>query len=220
MSTVRLDKYVSSALILSRKDAFSVIRAGRISVNGSVLKKADAKVDPSSDEVTFDGGKLVYSEFVYVMLNKPSGLICASYDAKEKTVFSLFPKEYADKGINCVGRLDKDACGLLLMTNDGILSHKLLSPKNSVSKKYFVTCLFLIKVIIEVFGSLYYDQTPQVVWSIGNAILIMVPLAFGIRAGLLCFLPVLVCEIVWFFHLHAVGPLLHLFSFHVKRRPG
>ncbi|MBO4343079.1 MAG: rRNA pseudouridine synthase [Clostridia bacterium] len=140
MSTVRLDKYVSSALILSRKNAFSVIRAGRISVNGSVLKKADAKVDPSSDEVTFDGEKLVYSKFVYVMLNKPSGLICASYDAKEKTVFSLFPKEYADKGINCVGRLDKDACGLLLMTNDGILSHKLLSPKNAVSKKYFVTC--------------------------------------------------------------------------------
>ena len=82
-------------------------------------------------------------------------------------------------------------------------------------KKYFVTCLFVIKLFIEVFGSLYYDQTPQVVWSIGNAILIMVPLAFGIRAGLLCFLPVLVCEIVWFFHLRAVGPLLHLFSFAV-----
>ena len=140
MSTVRLDKYVSSALILSRKDAFSAIRAGRISVNGSVLKKADAKVDPSSDEVAFDGKKLTYSEFIYIMLNKPSGLVCASSDARAKTVFSLFPKEYADKGINCVGRLDKDTYGLLILTNDGSLSHKLLSPKNAVAKKYFATC--------------------------------------------------------------------------------
>lgn len=78
-----------------------------------------------------------------------------------------------------------------------------------------VTCLFLMKLVIEIVGSLYYKQTPPVVWSIGNAILIVVPLAFGIRAGLLCLLPVLVCEIVWFFHLGAVGPLLHLFSFAV-----
>ena len=82
-------------------------------------------------------------------------------------------------------------------------------------KKYMVICLFLIKLVIEIVGSLFYNQIPQVVWSIGNAILIMVPLAFGLRSGLLCFLPVLVCEIVWFFHLRTVGPLLHLFSFAV-----
>ena len=82
-------------------------------------------------------------------------------------------------------------------------------------KKYMVACLFLIELVVEIVGSLYYDQTPQVVWSIGNAILIMVPMAFGIRSGLLCFLPTLVCEIVWFFHLSTVGPLFHLFSFAV-----
>ncbi len=140
MSVIRLDKYVSSSLIVSRKDASGIIRSGRISVNGTVCKAFDKKVEPDADSIALDGEMLSYSEYIYIMLNKPSGLICASEDAKAKTVFSLFPKEYADKGLSCVGRLDKDTFGLLLLTNDGALAHRLLSPKSKITKKYFVKC--------------------------------------------------------------------------------
>ena len=137
MAKIRLDKYIASALIISRKDAAALIKKGRITVNGLVEKSSDAKIEDGST-VVFDGERLVYSEHLYFMLNKPKGLVCASEDRRENTVISLFPKEYADKGISCVGRLDKDTVGLLLVTNDGALSHRLLSPKSETPKKYLV----------------------------------------------------------------------------------
>ena len=122
---VRLDKLISATLVISRKDATLAIKKGRVSINGEVVKKADIKVDETKDNITFDGESITYSEHIYIMLNKPKGLVCASEDRKDNTVISLFPVEYTDKGISCVGRLDKDTTGLLIVTNDGTLAHKL-----------------------------------------------------------------------------------------------
>ena len=107
LALVRLDKWIAQTLIVSRKDASGMIRAGRVSVNGQ-KSVPDAKVDPEKDTVSVDA--------------EPS----------------LFPKECRDKGISTVGRLDKDTVGLLLVTNDGALAHKLLSPKSHAEKTYFV----------------------------------------------------------------------------------
>jgi len=138
MAKVRLDKYISSTLIVSRKDASSLIKSGRISVNGNNKLKSDDKVDDTLDTVLFDGEKITFCENIYIMLNKPSGLISATDG--EGTVLSLFEKVFADKGLFPCGRLDKDTVGLLIMTTDGELAHRLLSPKHHTEKTYYVEC--------------------------------------------------------------------------------
>ena len=138
MAKVRLDKYISSTLIVSRKDASSLIKSGRISVNGNNKLKSDDKVDDTLDKVLFDGEKITFCENIYIMLNKPSGLISATDG--EGTVLSLFEKVFADKGLFPCGRLDKDTVGLLIMTTDGELAHRLLSPKHHTEKTYYVEC--------------------------------------------------------------------------------
>lgn len=135
---VRLDKFVSDALIIGRKDASVLIKRARVSVNGSPVKTPDLKINPDNDTVLADGKQIGYRKFIYIMLNKPKGLVCSNDDRKDGTVMSIFPKEYLDKGISTVGRLDKDTVGLLLVTNDGELSHTLLSPKKHAEKVYFV----------------------------------------------------------------------------------
>lgn len=138
MAKVRLDKYISQTLVISRKDAVSLIKSGRVSVNGNVKPKGDDKVDDAADEVCFDGQKLTFAENIYIMLNKPRGLISATDG--EGTVLSLFDKAFADKGLFPCGRLDKDTVGLLIMTTDGALAHRLLSPKHHAEKTYYVEC--------------------------------------------------------------------------------
>ena len=138
MAKVRLDKFISQSLIISRKDAASLIKSGRISVDGSTKLKGDDKVDDTVSVVLFDGEKITFSENIYVMLNKPQGLISAT-DGPD-TVLSLFDKSYADKGLFPCGRLDKDTVGLLIMTTDGELAHRLLSPKHHAEKTYYVEC--------------------------------------------------------------------------------
>lgn len=138
MAKVRLDKYISSTLVISRKDAVSLIKSGRVSVNGNVKPKGDDKVDDSLDEVLFDGQKLTFAENIYIMLNKPRGLISATDG--QGTVLSLFDKAFSDKGLFPCGRLDKDTVGLLIMTTDGALAHRLLSPKHHAEKTYYVEC--------------------------------------------------------------------------------
>ena len=140
MATVRLDKYISSSLIISRKDATSLIKSGRVAVTGKAKLKGDDKIDPDKDEVFFDGERVAFSENIYVMLNKPMGLISSTDDNREKTVLSLFDKSFSDKGLFPCGRLDKDTVGLLIMTTDGALAHKLLSPKHHAEKTYYVEC--------------------------------------------------------------------------------
>ena len=140
MAKIRLDKYISSTLVISRKDAAFLLKAGRICVNGTPVKKGDEKVDDTADIITFDGNAIKYAENIYIMLNKPRGLISSTDDMKEKTVMSLFDKSFCDKGLFPCGRLDKDTVGLLIMTTDGALAHRLLSPKHHAEKKYYVEC--------------------------------------------------------------------------------
>lgn len=140
MAKVRLDKFISSTLVVSRKDAASLIKSGRVSVNGNNKLKGEDKVDDVLDEVLFDGKPVTFSENIYIMLNKPAGLISATDTEGSNTVLSLFDKNYANKGLFPCGRLDKDTVGLLIMTTDGELAHRLLSPKHHAEKTYYVEC--------------------------------------------------------------------------------
>ncbi len=137
---MRLDKFISTVCVISRKDAAYLIKHGRVAKNGVCIKDASSHIDEKSDTITLDGAALKYSEFIYIMLNKPAGVISATDDVREKTVLSLIPENYANKGLFPVGRLDKDTVGLLFLTNDGKNAHKLLSPKYCVEKTYYVEC--------------------------------------------------------------------------------
>lgn len=134
----RLDKILSHLNYGSRKEVKEYIRKGYFMVNGETIYKDDFKVNPIDDEITFDGGVVEYSEFVYIMLNKPEDVISATFDPRYKTVIDLMP-EYAKMSVFPVGRLDIDTEGLLIITNDGALAHRLLSPKYHVWKKYYLT---------------------------------------------------------------------------------
>ena len=134
---MRLDKLLSECGIASRKETAKAAKAGQITVNGTPAVKADMQVDPIADVVTFCGRKVVWREFVYVMLNKPDGYVSATEDSRgEQVVTQLLPEEYQKMGLFPCGRLDKHTLGLMLLTNDGQLSHRLLSPKRHVAKTY------------------------------------------------------------------------------------
>lgn len=130
----RLDKRLSAAGY-SRKEATALIRAGRVSVNGMTVTAPEEKVDGS---VTVDGEPLAEG-FLYLMLHKPAGVVCATGDGREKTVLDLLPAEYRKRKVFPVGRLDKDVTGLVLLTDDGPLGHRLTSPRHHVDKVYEVT---------------------------------------------------------------------------------
>ena len=132
---MRLDKYLSEMGAGSRSDLKKAIRAGRVTVNGSVIRDASIHVR-EDDEVRLDGEPVAYEEYVYYMLHKPAGVISATEDKRQQTVLDLID-ERQRKGLFPVGRLDRDTEGLLLITNDGELAHRLLSPKKHVDKIYF-----------------------------------------------------------------------------------
>ena len=134
---LRLDKMLAHLGYGSRKDVKRIIRKGEVLVNGEVCKDDDFKVDSDIDEVVVFDESVSYSEFVYIMLNKPSGVVSATFDNFKQTVIDLV-SEYEKQKIFPVGRLDIDTEGLLLITNDGMLCHNLLSPKYHVDKKYYV----------------------------------------------------------------------------------
>ena len=136
MPKMRLDKLLSHLNCGSRKEVQSFIRAGRVAVNGTAERDPAAKVDPDADRVSLDGREQTYRAQRYYMLNKPAGVITASRDERHGTVLELFP-ESLRRGLFAVGRLDKDTEGLLLLTNDGQLAHRLLSPKSHVDKVYY-----------------------------------------------------------------------------------
>lgn len=134
---IRLDKMLSHLGYGSRKEVKEIIRHGWVYVNGEQIKDDDFKVSEVDDEIIVDGDKIDYEEYIYIMLNKPQGVISATYDPRYETVIDLIP-EYRKMNIFPVGRLDIDTEGLLIITNDGELAHKLLSPKYHVFKKYYV----------------------------------------------------------------------------------
>ena len=137
MPQMRLDKLLSHLNCGSRKEVQALIRAGRVSVDGTVQKDPAFKVDPDRSQTAVDGTVQRYRAQRYYMLNKPMGVITASRDERHDTVLELFPAELR-RGLFAVGRLDKDTEGLLLLTNDGPLAHRLLAPRNHVDKTYFV----------------------------------------------------------------------------------
>lgn len=135
---VRLDKYISDTLPCTRKEAIKLIKSKKVTVNDEIITQSDKKIDESSSVLCL-GRELSYSKYIYIMLNKPEGLISATEDEREKTVMSLLPESYMTKGLFPAGRLDKDTTGLLILTNDGETAHRLLSPKYNKKKIYKVT---------------------------------------------------------------------------------
>ena len=134
--TLRLDKYLADLGVGTRSQVKQMIRKGLVDINGNTAKKPEQKVNVQEDHVTVEGKVLQYTKYRYVLLHKPSGYVSATEDAREKTVLSLLSPEL-QKGLFPVGRLDKDTEGLLLLTNDGDLAHRLLSPKKHVDKTYY-----------------------------------------------------------------------------------
>lgn len=137
MKTQRLDKTIASGLNITRSDAVKQIRNGYISVNGEQIKKPEAHVDPEADIILAGGKSIKYEQFIYIMMNKPAGVLSASTDDRDETVIDLLPEELKRRGLFPAGRLDKDTVGLLLITDDGVLAHNILSPKKHVTKVYF-----------------------------------------------------------------------------------
>ncbi len=134
---MRIDKMLANLGYGSRKEVKKLLKDGAVTVNEKVIKDAKEQVNPNSDTVTLYGEVIEYKEFIYLMMNKPPGVISATEDGHEKTVLDLLEPEDAVFAPFPVGRLDKDTEGLLLLTNDGQLAHRLLSPKKHVPKTYF-----------------------------------------------------------------------------------
>ena len=134
--TLRLDKYLADMQYGTRSQIKEMIRKGRVTVDGAVVKGADCKVILGSNVITVDGACVSYAEFEYYMLNKPAGVVSATEDNVSRTVIDCI-KDRQRKDLFPVGRLDKDTEGLLLITNDGQLAHALLSPKKHVDKTYY-----------------------------------------------------------------------------------
>ena len=134
---IRLDKFLCEMEAGTRSQVKDMIKKGMVTVNDEVIKKADYKFDETKATVCLQGKILEYQKFYYYMLNKPAGVVSATEDNFDETVLDLL-KDAAGKNLFPVGRLDKDTEGLLLITNDGELSHKLLSPKKHIPKTYLV----------------------------------------------------------------------------------
>jgi 16S rRNA pseudouridine516 synthase len=133
---MRIDKLLAHSGFGTRKEVKELIRKGYVTVNGEIIKKDKAHVDPMRDEIRVDDEKIIYEEYVYYMLNKPSGYVSATEDNVYPTVVELIDDYYRDD-LFPVGRLDVDTEGLLILTNDGVLAHQLLSPKRHCPKVYY-----------------------------------------------------------------------------------
>lgn len=136
MARERLDKLLSSTGLWSRKEVKDLVRQGRVLAEGVPVRRPEEKYDPMTDRIQVDGETVDCAPFVYVMMNKPAGLLSATEDKNQKTVLDLLPQHLRRRGLFPVGRLDKDTTGLLLLTDDGPLAHELLSPKKHVDKVY------------------------------------------------------------------------------------
>ena len=132
---MRLDKFLCS--VGTRSEVKKLLKKGIVTVNGSVVKNGDFSVNPETDDVNCNGEKIIYKEFVYILMNKPSGYVSAAYDKKQPVVVDLLNDEHKRFKPYPVGRLDIDTEGLLILTNDGALAHDLISPKKNVTKTYF-----------------------------------------------------------------------------------
>ncbi|MEE1197875.1 MAG: pseudouridine synthase [Acutalibacteraceae bacterium] len=139
MKTVRLDKFLSENTALSRSQIRTAVKRGEVSVNEKVIYDFSLKISPDEDSVCLNGEIINNKKFIYLLLNKPSGILTASRDKSRETVLDLVPEEFKHYDLFAVGRLDKDTTGLLLITNDGDYAHRVISPKSNVEKDYIAT---------------------------------------------------------------------------------
>lgn len=133
----RLDKVLSNLGYGSRKEIKQAIKKGLIEVNGELVKDNGMQVDPETDKIVVNGEEIFYRKYIYLMMNKPDGVVSATVDNRDETVIDLLEVEHQVFNPFPVGRLDKDTVGLLLLTNDGELNHRLISPKWKVDKVYY-----------------------------------------------------------------------------------
>ncbi len=137
----RLDKVLSNFGFGSRTEIKSAVKKGLVTVDGKIIKDSSLHVDPAVSTIEMNGIKLEYRKYIYLMMNKPQGVISATTDTRQKTVFDIMPEEYKCFDLFPAGRLDIDTEGLVLMTNDGQLAHEILSPKKHVTKQYYARVL-------------------------------------------------------------------------------
>lgn len=135
----RIDKIIASFGVLSRRDVKSAALKGRITINGKTVKDTSQKVT-DTDLLCLDGKAITYEPFLYIMMNKPTGYVSSNDQPGQPCVFDLVTQAERNRGLFCVGRLDKDTVGLIILTNDGDAAHQLLSPKKHVEKSYYFEC--------------------------------------------------------------------------------
>ena len=136
---MRLDKFISSQRTdLSRSQVGALIKKGRVTVDGAAAQKSNMQIDESTAVVCVDNEVISYRQYLYLMLNKPAGVVCSTKEGNCPTVIDITPEQYRRKGLFPAGRLDKDTEGFVLLTDDGALAHRMLSPKSHVPKTYFV----------------------------------------------------------------------------------
>ncbi len=136
---MRIDKLLSELGIVTRREAAKIAKSGGILVDGIPVKDVSKHVDPDKAQITVLGRRVVYQKYTYVMLNKPEGYVSATDDKSLPYVTELLPEELRRRELFPVGRLDKDTVGLMILTNNGVLAHSLLSPKHHVKKEYYFT---------------------------------------------------------------------------------
>ena len=133
---MRLDKFLANENVGSRKEVGVLVRHGAVTVNGQAVKKADMQIDESKDVICVNGVPVKYNKFIYLLMNKPSGVLTATRDSRAKTVLDLIPEDLRSKDLFPAGRLDKDTTGMLIITDDGDFAHRMLAPKSHVMKRY------------------------------------------------------------------------------------
>lgn len=139
---MRIDRFLSDMGVATRSEAARAAKRGEITVDGRTATRADAHIDPDKNVITYRGDVVPYKKHIYIMLNKPDGYVSATEDGRDPTVLELLPESVRKRELFPCGRLDKHTTGLMLITDDGELSHRLLSPKNHVKKKYLFTSKF------------------------------------------------------------------------------
>ncbi|MGN1137559.1 MAG: pseudouridine synthase [Oscillospiraceae bacterium] len=133
----RLDKFLSTQLGITRSEAKELIKRRVVTVGGTIAKLFDMKIDPERDVVCSEGKEVAYRKHIYIMMNKPQGVVCSTRDGESQTVLELLPDSIRREGLFPAGRLDKDTEGFVFITDDGVLAHNILSPKRHVDKTYF-----------------------------------------------------------------------------------
>jgi len=138
MAQIRLDKFISERTEYSRSQIKELASKGKITVDGMTVKRSDDKIDPDTAVVAVCGQEIKTQRYSYILLNKPQGYVCSTDDKDGETVLKLIPPKMRKKGLFPAGRLDKDSIGALVLTDDGELAHRMLSPKHHIPKTYIV----------------------------------------------------------------------------------